>query len=310
MKIYENILELVGNTPIVRLQKLADSESAQVFAKLEYFNPMGSVKDRIGLSMIEAAEQTGKIKPGGTLIEPTSGNTGIALAMVAAVKGYNLVLTMPETMSLERRSILKALGATIRLVKSEYGPGMTGAIRKAEQLAKENGWHQLMQFDNAANPDIHYRTTAKEILSALPDLDAFVAGAGTGGTITGVGLALKNHSQKARIIAVEPESSPVLSGGKAGRHGIQGFGAGFKPKVLNMDVIDEVIRVSDEDAILAARSLIRHEGLFAGISSGAAVHAALQIARRLERTKKVLVILPDTAERYLSTELFRGGAGV
>lgn len=306
MKIYENILELVGNTPIVRLNKLVDQDSATVYVKLESFNPMGSVKDRIGLSMIESAERSGKLRPGDTIVEPTSGNTGIALAMVAAVRGYKLVLTMPESMSIERRSILKAFGAEIILVKPEEGPGMTGSIKMAAELAKRNGWQQLMQFDNPANPDIHRKTTAREILSLVPSLDAFVAGIGTGGTITGVGEVLKTESPNTKIIAVEPQASPVISGGKPGPHNIQGIGAGFIPRILNRDIVHDNIQVSEDDALNTTKQLIRQEGLFVGISAGASVFAALKVARKLGKGKTVLSILPDTAERYISTTLFNG----
>jgi len=304
-KVAKNMLELIGDTPTVRINKLVDKDSAQIYAKLESFNPMSSVKDRIALSMIEDAEEKGKIKPGDTLIEPTSGNTGIGLAFVCAVKGYKLVLTMPETMSIERRKILVALGAEIILVKPEEGIGMTGAIKKANVLAKEKGWFLPQQFENPANPEIHRKTTAKEILEQIPDLDAFVSGIGTGGTITGVGEVLrKDAKKKVHIVAVEPEGSPILSGGNPGPHKLQGIGAGFIPAILNTKIYDEIIKVKNEDAFDISRRLAKEEGIFVGISSGAAMHAAIQVAKKLGRGKKVLVVLPDFGERYLSTALF------
>lgn len=301
-KIVKNILELIGDTPIVKLNKIVEKNSANVFAKLESFNPMGSVKDRICLAMIEAAEKQGKIKKGDTIIEPTSGNTGIGLAFVCAVRGYKLIVTMPETMSIERRKILKAFG--VEIILTGGAKGMRGTIDKAQELAKEKGYFQPQQFDNQANPEIHRKTTAKEILQQVPDVDVFVAGVGTGGTLTGVGEVLKKKNKNIKIIAVEPEASPVLSGGNPRPHKIQGIGAGFVPKILNKDIIDEIIKVSNEDAMETARKLARYEGIFAGISSGANVFAALQIAKRLGEGKKIVVILPDTGERYLSTELW------
>lgn len=303
-----NILELIGDTPVVKLNKIVGEDSATIYAKLESFNPMSSVKDRIGLSMIEAAEKEGKIKAGDTIIEPTSGNTGIALALVSAVKGYNLVLTMPETMSMERRSILKAFGAKLILVKPEEGPGMTGAINKAKELADKNGWFQPQQFNNPSNPQAHRETTAKEILEQVPEVNAFVAGVGTGGTITGVGDVLKEKG--VQIIAVEPEGSPVISGGEPGKHKIQGIGAGFIPNVLDAGILDEIIKVKDEDAFETTRRLAKEEGIFAGISSGANVFAAIQVAKKLGKGKTVVVVLPDTGERYLSMPLFKGDEDV
>lgn len=299
-----NILELVGNTPVVKLNKIVDESSAEIYGKLESFNPLCSVKDRICLSMIEAAEKEEKIKPGDTLIEPTSGNTGIGLAFVAAYKGYRLVLTMPETMSIERRKILKAFGA--ELILTEASKGMMGAVQKAKELADKNGWFQLQQFENPANPEIHRKTTAEEILEQVPDLDAFVAGIGTGGTITGVGEVIRERikDKHVLIVAVEPQTSPVLSGGQPGPHKIQGIGAGFVPKVLNTKIFDEIIRVSEENAIQTSRRLAKKEGIFVGISAGAATWAALEIAKRLGKGKKIVVILPDHGERYLSTDLF------
>ncbi len=302
-KVANSILELIGDTPIVKLGKIGEKDSAEVYAKLESFNPMNSVKDRICLAMIEAAEKEGKIKSGDTIIEPTSGNTGIGLAFVCAYKGYKLILTMPETMSVERRDILKAFG--VEIVLTEGAKGMRGAVEKAQELADKQGYFQPQQFNNPANPEIHRKTTAKEILQQVPDLDAFVAGVGTGGTITGVGEVLKGKNKHVRIVAVEPRDSAILSGNKPGPHKIQGIGAGFIPAVLNTKIIDEIVQVSNEEAIETTRQLARIEGIFAGISSGANLFAALQVAKKLGRGKKVVVILPDTGERYLSTELFK-----
>jgi cysteine synthase A len=305
MKIAKDITKLVGNTPLVYLHRITRDCVATVVGKLEFFNPCASVKDRIGLSMIEQARKQGKIKKDTIIIEPTSGNTGIALAFVCAVKGYKLVLTMPETMSLERRQLLKALGAEIILTP---GPeGMRGAIKKAERLLKsDKRYFMPQQFKNKANPEIHRRTTAKEIwLDTSGKIDILVAGVGTGGTITGIGEAIKKRKPSLKIIAVEPKDSAVLSGGQAGAHKIQGIGAGFIPEVLNTKIIDEVIRVSNEQAFETARRLAKEEGILAGISSGAATFAALEVAKRKEnKGKLIVVILPDTGERYLSTELF------
>jgi len=303
-----NVLELVGDTPVVRLNRLPGPADATVWAKLESFNPMSSVKDRICLAMIEAAEKEEKLRKGMTIVEPTSGNTGIGLAMVASVKSYRLVLAMPDTMSIERRKLLKALGA--ELVLTPGADGMSGAIRKAEELVASNaGYFMPQQFNNPANPEVHRQTTALEILSQMDgEVDAFVAGVGTGGTITGVGEILKERIPAVQIIAVEPASSPVLSGGAAGRHRIQGIGAGFVPAVLNRGIVDRVIPVTDEQAAETARRLAREEAIFAGISSGAAAFAALQVARELGRGKDVVVLLPDTGERYLSTDLFEATA--
>jgi cysteine synthase len=298
----ETVLDLVGNTPVVRLCRLPPAGSATIWAKLERTNPGGSVKDRIARAMVEAAEQAGQLKPGGTLVEPTSGNTGIGLAMVAAVKGYHLILTMPETMSAERRTLLKAYGA--ELVLTPGAEGMRGAIARAEELAREHGYYMPQQFANAANPEVHRRTTAREILEQVGEFDAFVAGVGTAGTITGVGEVLKAALPGVVIVAVEPAASPVLSGGQPGRHRIQGIGAGFVPEILNSGVIDEIVQVTDEDAVQTARQLARQEGILAGISSGAAAWAALQIAQRLGEGRAVVTVLPDTGERYLSTGLF------
>jgi cysteine synthase A len=301
-----NITELVGNTPIVKLNKVTEDGSATVWAKLEYYNPAGSVKDRIGLSMIADAEKRGVLKPGDTIVEPTSGNTGIALAFVAAQRGYRLVLTMPETMSMERRTLLQAYGAELVLVQPDERPGMAGAISKAEELAQKHGYFMPQQFKNQANPRIHETTTGPEIAEAFQDtgLDYFVAGIGTGGTITGAGKALKQSFPGIQIFAVEPVGSPVLSGGSPGKHAIQGIGAGFVPDILNTEIYDDVVQVQDDDAREMTRRIAREEGILLGISSGAAAYAALQVAKGKGGDKNLLVILPDTGERYLSTGLF------
>ena len=298
-----SVLELIGNTPIVKINKIVKKNSASIFAKIESFNPCGSIKDRICRSMIETAEKESKIKPGDTLIEPTSGNTGIGLAFVCAAKGYKLVLTMPDTMSVERRNMLKAFGA--ELILTDGQKDMIGAVERADELADSRGYFQPQQFKNPANPEAHRKTTAREILNQIGNLDAFVAGVGTGGTITGVGEILKKElGAHVKIIAVEPLNSSVLSGGKPGLHAIQGIGAGFVPEVLNKDIIDEIIRVSDENAYETTRRLIREEGILCGISSGANFFAAMKIAAELGSSKKVVVVFPDTGERYLSTRLF------
>ncbi|GGJ75588.1 cysteine synthase A [Anoxybacillus voinovskiensis] len=299
-----SITELIGDTPAVKLNRIVDEDSADVYVKLEFMNPGSSVKDRIALAMIEAAEKEGKIKPGDTIIEPTSGNTGIGLAMVAAAKGYKAILVMPDTMSLERRNLLRAYGA--ELVLTPGSEGMRGAIRKAEELASEHGYFMPQQFKNEANPEIHRLTTGKEIVEQMGDqLDAFVAGIGTGGTITGAGEVLRKAYPNIKIYAVEPADSPVLSGGKPGPHKIQGIGAGFVPDILNTEIYDEVITVKTEEAFDAARRAAREEGILGGISSGAAIHAALKVAKQLGKGKKVLAIIPSNGERYLSTALYQ-----
>ena len=306
-KIYEDLTKLVGRTPLVHLARLEKAEKlkARLLAKVEYFNPGGSVKDRIALAMIEAAEADGTLKPGASIIEPTSGNTGIGLAWVASVKGYPLTLTMPETMSDERKKLLRALGAT--LVLTPGAEGMKGAIRKAEELRDATEWAVILQqFENEANPAIHRATTGEEVWEETDGkVDAFVAGVGTGGTISGSAEALKAHNPQIKAFAVEPASSPVLSGGKAGPHKIQGIGAGFKPKNFHEDVVDGIITVENEEAFAASRLLAKKEGLLVGISSGAALHAAITLAKKDEfEGKTVVVLLPDTGERYLSTALF------
>jgi cysteine synthase A len=305
MKIHDNILGTIGQTPLVKLSKFGGSAKATIVAKLESFNPMHSVKDRIGIAMIMEAEKQGLLKPGGTIVEPTSGNTGIGLAMAATVKGYRLVLTMPETMSIERRRILSALGA--QLVLSPGDKGMNGAVQKAQELVQKNpDWFMPMQFENLANPKVHMETTAEEIWKDTDGkVDFLVAGVGTGGTITGCAEVLKKRRPSFKAVAVEPAASPLLSGGKPGPHKIQGIGANFIPKVLKRELIDEVIAITNDEAFAAARELARSEGIFAGISSGAAAHAARQVAQRPENAgKMIVVILPDTGERYLSTELW------
>lgn len=306
-KIYEKLTELVGRTPLLDLQRLAAKKNAQaqVVAKVEYFNPGGSVKDRIALNMIEDAEQKGILKPGSVIIEPTSGNTGVGLAWISRVKGYEAIIVMPETMSRERQNLLRAAGA--KLVLTSGAKGMKGAIEEANRLKDETpGAVILGQFVNPANPDMHERTTGEEIWQDTDGkVDIFVAGVGTGGTVTGVGRALKKHNPNVKIVAVEPESSPVLSGGQPSAHKIQGIGAGFIPQTYDSQVIDEIIQVSNDNAILTGRELSLYEGLIVGISSGAATYAALQLAQRPEnKGKRIVALLPDTGERYLSTQLY------
>jgi len=297
--IYNNIYELIGNTPIIKLDKLTNDNEADVFLKLEWFNPGGSVKDRIAISMIRAAEKEGLLKDGDTIIEPTSGNTGIGLAMVAASKGYKLILTMPESLSIERRKILSGYGAKIILTK-----GMDDAISIAKNLSIENGYFMPMQFKNINNPLAHMKNTALEIIRDLPNLDYFVTAVGTGGTITGVGTILKKHIPKISIKAIEPRTSSVLSGNKAGEHKIQGIGAGFIPDILDTTIYDEVLLIEDQNAFKTARLLAKEFGLFVGISTGANVYAALELAKRVGPNKTILTMSPSNAERYLSTELF------
>ncbi|EKD27522.1 MAG: hypothetical protein ACD_79C00682G0002 [uncultured bacterium] len=305
-KIYDDITKTVGNTPLVRLNRLTEGLNAQVLVKVESFNPLSSVKDRIGVAMIEAAEKSGILKKGSVIIEPTSGNTGIALAFVAAAKGYKLILTMPDTMSIERRQLLKIFGA--ELVLTEGAKGMKGAIAKAEELHKNTpGSFMPQQFNNPSNPEIHRKTTAEEIWNDTDgEVDVFVAGVGTGGTLTGVGEVLKKRKPSVKIIAVEPKDSPVLSGGNAGPHKIQGIGAGFVPQVLNTSIIDEIIQVTHTDSGETARNLAKKEGILIGISGGGALWAGLQVANRSGyKGKKIVVLLPDTGERYLTTWLFQ-----
>lgn len=306
MRIAGSISELIGNTPMVKLNRLVEAGSAEVVVKLEEFNPGGNVKTRIAYNMIKEAEGAGYLRPGGTIVEPTSGNTGIGLALIGAAMGYKVILTMPETMSVERRMLLKAYGA--ELILTPGAKGMPGAIEKAVELVESNENYFIpQQFENPANPSIHRVTTAQEILRDTEgQVDAFVAGVGTGGTVSGVGEVLKKEIGEVKVIGVEPAASPVLSGGQAGPHKIQGIGAGFVPKNLNREVVDQIIQVSNEDAMATARRMAREEGILVGISSGAAVFAALQVAKELGAGKRVVVVAPDTGERYLSTELFQG----
>jgi cysteine synthase A len=301
--IADSVLDLIGNTPMVRLGRIAPAGGPEILGKLEALNPAGSVKDRIALSMIEAAEEAGELKPGDTIVEPTSGNTGIGLAMVAAVKGYKLVLTMPEDMSVERRRLLTRFGA--QLILTPAIEGMTGAVYAAQELVEKNKSHFMpQQFNNVANPEIHRRTTAREIMQQTEGrIDAFVAGVGTGGSITGIGEVIKKERPDLLVVAVEPQKSPVLAGGKAGIHGIQGIGASFVPSVLNRQIYDELIQVKDEDALAMTSRLTREEGLLVGISSGANVFASLQVAKKLEPGKRIVTMLCDTGERYLSVSL-------
>lgn len=299
-----SIVELIGRTPVIWLNKMTDPMKARLLVKLEFFNPAGSSKDRAALQMVLNAEKTGRLKPGGVIVEPTSGNTGIGLAMVAASRGYRLIIVMPENMSVERQKLIKGLGAELELTPAEEG--MAGAVKRAEEIMREHPDYYLpQQFENPANPEAHRLTTGAEIIEQVGDeLAAFVCCVGTGGTITGVGSILKERYPKVKVIAVEPANSPVLSGGKPGRHSIQGIGAGFIPPVLDLGIIDEIIQVGDQDAFITARRMMREEGIIAGISSGAAVYAALKFAAEFPPDKAVLAVAPDTGERYLSTQLF------
>ncbi|HLR51918.1 MAG TPA: cysteine synthase A [Candidatus Avamphibacillus sp.] len=304
MSVANDITGIIGETPIVKLNRLVDEDSADIYVKLEFMNPGSSVKDRIALAMVEAAEKFGKLKEGDTIIEPTSGNTGIGLAMVAAAKGYKAVLVMPDTMSIERRNLLKAYGA--ELILTPGADGMKGAIEKAEELVKEHGYFMPQQFSNDANPEVHARTTGHEIVEQMKDgLDAFVSGIGTGGTITGAGKVLKDHFSDIKIYAVEPKDSAVLSGGTPGPHKIQGLGAGFVPKVLDTDVYEDVIQITNEEAYEISRKVATTNGILGGVSAGAAIAAAMKVAKQLGKGKKVLAIFPDNGERYLSTPLYQ-----
>ncbi|MCR6108842.1 cysteine synthase A [Bacillus sp. A301a_S52] len=304
VKVANSITELIGDTPLVKLQRLVSDDHADVYLKLEFMNPGSSVKDRIALAMIEDAEEKGALKAGDTIVEPTSGNTGIGLAMVAAAKGYRAVLVMPETMSMERRNLLRAYGAELVLTP---GPdGMGGAIKKATELQKEHGYFMPQQFENAANPKVHRETTGKELLEQVGgQLDAFVSGIGTGGTITGAGEVLKEKFPNMKLIALEPADSPILSGGQKGPHKIQGIGAGFVPEILNTNLYDEVMTVTTEQSFEYARRAAKEEGILSGISSGAAIYAALEVAKRLGKGKKVVAVIPSNGERYLSTPLYQ-----
>lgn len=304
MRVANDITGLIGETPIVKLNNMTDENSADIYLKLEFMNPASSVKDRIAIAMVEAAEKAGELKAGDTIIEPTSGNTGIGLAMVAAAKGYKAVLVMPDTMSQERRNLLRAYGAKLELTPG--AGGMKAAIQKAEELKEKHGYFMPQQFDNAANPAIHEATTGKEIVEQMKDgLDAFISGIGTGGTITGAGRALKKHFDGIKLYAVEPTDSPVLSGGSPSPHKIQGIGAGFVPKVLDTKIYDGVIQIENEEAFETSRIVATTNGILGGISSGAAIAAAVKVAKELGKGKKVLAILPDNGERYLSTALYQ-----
>ena len=307
-KIYDSVTELIGHTPIVKLNNLVPEDAADVYVKLEFFNPAGSVKDRIALAMIEDAEKAGKLTSGGTIIEPTSGNTGIGLAAVGAAKGYQVIIVMPETMSLERRKLMQGYGA--KLILTPGADGMKGSIAKASQLAKDNGYFMPMQFENPANPTVHEETTGQEILAAFDGkLDAFVAGVGTGGTLTGVGHALKVADKNIQVYALEPAESPLLKEGKGGKHKIQGISAGFIPEVLDREIYDDVLEVASDDAIDMARQVAYKEGFLPGISAGANIYGAIEVAKKLGKGKKVVTLAPDGGDRYLSTDLFAGYEG-
>lgn len=300
--IYNGALELIGNTPILKLNNLVEEDSAEVYVKLEKFNPGGSVKDRAALGMIERAEKEGLLKAGSTIVEPTSGNMGIALAMIGKLKGYKVVIIMPDSMSKERRDLIKAYGA--ELILTDGALGMNGSIKMANELAKKDGYFMPQQFENLANPEKHFETTAEEIYLDLKDIDVFIAGVGTGGTVTGVGKKLKEKINNLKVIAVEPENSPVLSGGRAGAHKIQGLGSGFIPEIYDDKVVDEIITVSDEDALRFTKIFAEKEGVLVGISSGAVIYTALKVAKELGKGKKVLVIAPDGGEKYISMGIF------
>ena len=304
-KIYDSVDQLIGKTPIVKLNHVVPEDAADVYVKLEFFNPAGSIKDRIALSMLEAAKKSGKLKDGGTIIEPTSVNTGIGLAMVAAAKGYHLIIVMPETMSIERRKLMQGYGA--ELILTPGAEGMKGSIAKATQLAEDNGYFMPMQFENPANPDVHEQETGQEIIEAFgkDDLpDAFVAGVGTGGTLTGIGHALKELDQEIKVYALEPSESPVLKTGVAGKHKIQGISAGFVPEILDRQIYDGIIEVPSDEAVKTAREVAHKEGFLPGISAGANIYGAIEIAKKLGKGKKVVTVSPDGGDRYLSTELF------
>ena len=300
----DNVTQIIGNTPVVKLRNVVDEDAADIYVKLEYQNPGGSVKDRIALAMIEKAEREGKIQPGDTIVEPTSGNTGIGLAFVCAAKGYNAVFTMPETMSQERRNLLKAYGA--ELVLTPGSEAMKGAIKKAKELKEEHGYFEPQQFENLANPEIHELTTGPELVDQFEgkQIDAFLAGVGTGGTLSGVGKVLRKEYPNVEIVAIEPEASPVLSGGEPGPHKLQGLGAGFVPDTLNTNIYDSIIKVGNETAMETSRRVAKEEGILAGISSGAAIYAAIEKAKELGKGKTVVTVLPSNGERYLSTPLY------
>ena len=300
--VIDNILDFIGNTPILKANKVVDDNMAQLYVKLEKFNPGGSIKDRAALGMIEEAERTGKLKKGMTIIEPTSGNTGIGLAMIGRLKGYKVIIVMPDSMSKERRDLISAYGA--ELILTEGNLGMKGAIDKAIEYEKQGGYFNPQQFENDANMDKHYETTAEEILKDIPDVDYVIAGVGTGGTISGIGKKLKEKNKNVKIVAVEPETSAVISGEKAGKHGIQGIGAGFIPKVYKPEYIDEVVKVSDKDAINMAVEYSSQEGVLVGISSGAAIYAGVELAKKIDKDKKVLDISPDGGEKYISMGIY------
>ncbi|WP_256478802.1 cysteine synthase A [Sebaldella sp. S0638] len=306
--VYENLIDLIGNTPVIKLNNIFGGDTADIYVKLEGYNLGSSVKDRAAFGMIEAAEKAGKLKPGGTIVEPTSGNTGISLALIARLKGYDIILVMPETMSVERRNIIAAYGA--KLILTDGKKGMKGAIEKADEILKENpDFFMPQQFNNPANPLKHYETTGEEIIRDLPDLDAFVAGVGTGGTISGVGKKIKEFNSEIKVFAVEPEESPVISGGNPGPHKIQGIGAGFIPNNLDLSVVDEVIKISTERAFEICRLLSEKSGLLLGVSSGANVAAAYEVAKKLGSGKKVVTISPDSGEKYLSLNIYGNNEG-